>query len=75
MVVEASLIISEAAADEKPQASVTIIVPADNGSAIIREEARRIRAAFSDSANLQLFVINDGTEERQRLQDPPRRVQ
>ena len=75
MLVEASLIISEAAADEKPQASVTIIVPADNGSAIICDEVRRIRPAFSDSANLQLFVINDRTEELQRLQDLPCHVQ
>ena len=74
MLVEATLIVNEATADEKPHPPATIFVPAYNESAIIREEVRRIRPAFSDSANLQLFV-NDGSEERQRLQDPPRRVQ
>jgi glycosyltransferase involved in cell wall biosynthesis len=59
--VEASLTNSEATADESPQASVTVIVPAYNESATIAEEVRRIRAAFSDSADLQLLVIDDGS--------------
>ncbi len=59
--VEANLTASEATADESPQASVTVIVPAYNESATIAEEVRRIRAAFSDSPKLQLLVINDGS--------------
>lgn len=59
--VEANLTASEATADESPQASVTVIVPAYNESATIAEDVRRIRAAFSDSPKLQLLVINDGS--------------
>ncbi len=59
--VEASLTASEAAADESPQASVTVIVPAYNESATIAEDVRRIRAAFSETPDLQLLVINDGS--------------
>lgn len=59
--VEANLTASEATADEGPQASVTVIVPAYNESATIAEDVRRIRAAFSDSPKLQLLVINDGS--------------
>lgn len=59
--VEASLTSSEATADESPQASVTVIVPAYNESATVAEDVRRIRAAFSDTPKLQLLVINDGS--------------